>query len=141
MLIPIRCYAVVAGTHAGDPLAGELLRTKDRAAAESIAAAIQAHARRGSVLGAAQYFVLEVDDDLELPVTSPAEAVAQGYTIRVAAGDSALVVSATGARSDRIAEEARAEEARQARAAEAVRETEAVPPVEERSAPAAGRVR
>lgn len=92
MLIPLRCYAVVAGTGAGDPLGRELVCSTDRAAAALVAAALQAQARRGVLIDGAQYYVVETDEELDLPVASVAEAVALGYTVRATVGEAALLV-------------------------------------------------
>lgn len=110
MLIPIRCYAIMAGTHAADPLATELARAIKREAAEKVAAALQAQVRAGLLLGNAQYYVAEVDEELDLGVPDAAEAVRQGYTVRATSGDTPLVVGAAGATTDELAVARRREE-------------------------------
>lgn len=128
MLIPIRCYAVMAGTSAADPLGTELVRALTREAAERVAAALQAQARARLLLGGAQYFVLEVDEELDLGVADAAQAVREGYTVRATAGDTPLVVGAAGAATDHL-ELARRREERAAEAEPGQPEPDPVLPV------------
>ena len=96
MLVTVRLYSVVAGTHAQDPLAVELVRATRERSAHDVAASLQAQVRAGMLTGGSQYYVRATDEEIELPVASPSDAVALGYSVLVPDGQGGTLLIGPG---------------------------------------------